>query len=101
MVDVRVVNIRHVLYILYILFSLQSQCCEKAFLCASVSLNARIVQDKRPIFVHGEYLRYKASTKNSRWAKHLYTNHKKGVVAKIVVDERGRIKAAMRYADGR
>ena len=32
-------------------------CCEKAFLCASVSPNARIVQDKRPIFIHGEYLR--------------------------------------------
>ena len=31
----------------------------------------------------------------------MYTNHKKGVVAKIVVDKRGRIKAAMRYADGR
>ena len=76
-------------------------CCEKALLCAYVSPNARIVQDKRPIFIHGEYFRYKGSMKNSRWTKHMYTNHKKGVMAKIVVGKRGRFEAAIRYADGR
>ena len=78
-------------------------CCENALLCAYVSLNSRIVLDKRPFLVHGVKLKFIRAYKlpSSLSTTNIYSNRKKTVWAKIKVDYRGRSKAAIRYSDGR
>ena len=79
-------------------------CCEKALICAYVSLNSRIVQDKRPFFVHGVKLKFIRAYKlpSSLSTTNIYSNRKKTVWAKIKVDYKGHSnKAAIRYSDGR
>ena len=78
-------------------------CCEKALLCAYVSLNSRIVLDKRPFLVHGVKLKFIRAYKlpSSLSTTNIYSNRKKTVWAKIKVDYKGSSKAAIRYSDGR
>ena len=86
-------------------------CCEEALLCAIVSLNYRVVADKRRITIHGEHFKldelatqwwddYDAQNE-SYWTTQIYTNTKKGISATIQFDYRKRVRAVLEYPDGR
>ena len=86
-------------------------CCEEALLCAIVSLNYRVVADKRRITIHGEHFKLdKLATQwwddydaqnESYWTTQIYTNTKKGISATIQFDYRKRVRADLEYPDGR
>ena len=80
-------------------------------MCAIVSLNYRVVADKRRITIHGEHFKldelatqwwddYDAQNE-SYWTTQIYTNTKKGISATIQFDYRKRVRADLEYPDGR